>query len=189
MMPGNTIALYADDCKLTSRVITCPSDQQFPTRFSISPWLTYVFGVSEIWWTLMLRNANCSISRRKLCLFPLILSWMGALWKKRPNSMISDWLLVTSCQSWNAHVDKLSSKANKTLGLTKRSCKGLKDVNTQRALYCVSTSFDLHWSFRLSGKGKVDVYRMCMLFIVSTLVTPRQRCVMMHEIDVYKDRF
>ena len=24
-MPGNTIALYADDCK-TSRVITCPSD-------------------------------------------------------------------------------------------------------------------------------------------------------------------
>ena len=25
VMPGNTIALYADDCK-TSRVIDCPSD-------------------------------------------------------------------------------------------------------------------------------------------------------------------
>ena len=45
--------------------------------------------------------------------------------------------LVTSNKlSWNAHVDKICSKANKILGLIKRTCKGLKDVNTLRTLYC-----------------------------------------------------
>ena len=34
----------------------------------------------------------------------------------------------------------------------------------------IFTSFNFH-IFRFSGKGEVDVYRMCMCFIVSTLVT------------------
>ena len=44
--------------------------------------------------------------------------------------------LVTSKKlSRNAHVDKICSMANKILGLIKRICKGLKDVNTPRTLY------------------------------------------------------
>ena len=39
----------------------------------------------------------------------------------------------------------------------------------------IFTSFNFHMfrlsSFRFSGKEEVDVYRMCMCFIVSTLVT------------------
>ena len=44
--------------------------------------------------------------------------------------------LVTKCNlSWNNHIDKITSKANKILGLTKRTCRGLKDVSTLRTLY------------------------------------------------------
>ena len=42
VMPGNTIALYADDCK--TRVVACPSDNKI---FNLT-WVTYVFEVSEI---------------------------------------------------------------------------------------------------------------------------------------------
>ena len=44
--------------------------------------------------------------------------------------------LVTNCNlSWNNHIDKISSKANRILGLIKRTCRGLKDVPTLRTLY------------------------------------------------------
>lgn len=45
-------------------------------------------------------------------------------------------LVTTSRLSWNAHVDKISSKANNILGLIKRMCRGLNDVSTLRSLYC-----------------------------------------------------
>ena len=37
-------------------------------------------------------------------------------------------LVTTSTLSWNAHVNKISTKANKILGLIKRTCRGLNDV-------------------------------------------------------------
>ena len=44
--------------------------------------------------------------------------------------------LVTNCNlSWNNHIDKIASKANRILGLIKRTCRGLKDVPTLRTLY------------------------------------------------------
>ena len=45
-------------------------------------------------------------------------------------------LVTTSKLSWNAHVDKISSKANKILGLVKRTCRGLNNATTLRTLYC-----------------------------------------------------
>ena len=52
--------------------------------------------------------------------------------------------VVTSSKlSWNAHVDKISSKANKILGLIKRTCKGLNEVNTLRTLYCALVRYQL----------------------------------------------
>jgi len=49
----------------------------------------------------------------------------------------SDLALFTSRElSWNDHVDKITSNANKILGLAKRTCKGMKDITTLRALFC-----------------------------------------------------
>ena len=31
---------------------------------------------------------------------------------------------------WNSHIDKISSKANKVLGVLKRNCGDLRDVST-----------------------------------------------------------
>ena len=37
--------------------------------------------------------------------------------------------------SWNNHIDKITSKANRILGLIKRTCGRFKDVPTLRTLY------------------------------------------------------
>lgn len=36
--------------------------------------------------------------------------------------------------SWNSHVDTISSKANRILGLIKRTCRGCKDTETMKTL-------------------------------------------------------
>ena len=38
--------------------------------------------------------------------------------------------------SWNQHVDKITAKANTVLGLVKRTCRDLKDIDTMNTLYC-----------------------------------------------------
>ena len=46
-------------------------------------------------------------------------------------------------------------------------------------------------SFYFLVEAEVGVYAcMCVsAFLSRSLVTPRHRCVMMHEVDAYKDRF
>ena len=61
----------------------------------------------------------------------------------------------------------------------------------------ISTSFDFHLSVRFSGKGgggggEMCIVRVCVCIctlLCRSLVTPRHRCVMMHEDVAYKDRF
>ena len=44
-------------------------------------------------------------------------------------------LVASNILSWNAYVDKISRNASRNIGLIKRTCKGLKDVNTLRTSY------------------------------------------------------
>ena len=39
-------------------------------------------------------------------------------------------LFTASDLSWNQHVDRITAKATRVLGLVKRTCKDLKDVDT-----------------------------------------------------------
>ena len=45
-------------------------------------------------------------------------------------------LFPASDISWNQHVDKITAKANRVLGLVKRTCRDLKDIDTMNTLYC-----------------------------------------------------
>ena len=54
-------------------------------------------------------------------------------------------LITSSKLSWNAHVDKISSKANKNLSLVKRTCKGMKDITTLRTLSCALARSQLEY--------------------------------------------
>ena len=54
-------------------------------------------------------------------------------------------MFTASDLSWNQHVDRINAKANKVLGLVKRTCRDLKDVDTMRTLYC--SLVRLYWNF------------------------------------------
>ena len=45
-------------------------------------------------------------------------------------------LLISSNLSWNSHIDSIIARANRVLGLVKRTCKDFKDITTLRTLYC-----------------------------------------------------
>ena len=45
-------------------------------------------------------------------------------------------LFTASDFLWNQHEDRITAKNNRVLGLVKRTCRDLKDVDTMRTLYC-----------------------------------------------------
>ena len=45
-------------------------------------------------------------------------------------------LLTNHHLSWNSHIDIITSKANRILGFIKRTCRGWKDTETLKTLYC-----------------------------------------------------
>ena len=81
-------------------------------------------------------------------------------------------LVTTSKLSWNAHVDKISSKANKILGLIKRTCRGLNDATTLRNLYCALVRSQLESCTVVRSPRCVDklerIQRRATKFILKT---------------------
>ena len=57
-------------------------------------------------------------------------------WKKLKNSKTWELQLLSDNFNWNSHIDIIVSKANRMLGLIKRTCRGLDDITTLRTLYC-----------------------------------------------------
>ena len=45
-------------------------------------------------------------------------------------------LFTASNLSWDQHVDKITANANRFLGLVRRTCRDLKDIDTMNTLYC-----------------------------------------------------
>ena len=45
-------------------------------------------------------------------------------------------LFIASDLSWNQHVNRITVKANRVMGLVKRTCRDLNDVDTMRTLNC-----------------------------------------------------
>ena len=45
-------------------------------------------------------------------------------------------LFTATNLSLNQHLDKITAQANRVLGLVKRTCRDLKDIDTMNTLYC-----------------------------------------------------
>ena len=115
------------------RVINCPSDYQV---FQSDLDNLYSWRSTKSNGLQCEKNVNWCVSPRRKCpQFHADLQ-LGNNTLEETSKFRDLGLVTTSKLSWNAHVDKISSKANKILGLIKRTCRGLNDATTLRTLYC-----------------------------------------------------
>lgn len=123
--PGNSVSLYADDCK-TSRVINCPAD-----HFLFQTDIDNIYSWSQQ--NCMDFNVKkCKLMRicKKRSPFLSDVHFNNSTLKLTPE--FCDLGLVTNCNlSWNNHINEITSKANKILRLIKRTCGGLALVKSQ----------------------------------------------------------
>ena len=70
-------------------------------------------------------------------------------------------LLTASNLSWNQHVDKITAKANRVLGLVKRTCRDLKDIDIMNTLYCslVRPLLEYSWEGIIHGVEPINYQR------------------------------
>ena len=138
-MPGNAVALYADDCK-TSRAINCPADhQEFQSHLdNLHSWSQR---------NLMDFNVKkCKlmhITKRRVLFHSDIHLNNNILEEVTEFSDLG--LVTTKKLSWNTHVEKISCKANRILGLIKRTCEGRKDATTLTTLHCALVRSQLEY--------------------------------------------
>ena len=105
--------------------------------------------------------------------------------------------LVTVCDlSWSTHIDKISNKDNKILGLIKRICKGFQDVSTLRTLYLALVRSLLEccsvvWSPQKSRKiSKLErIQRRATKFILKTNDDYEQRRKRLNLLSLEQRRF
>ena len=127
---NSSIALYADDSKLY-RIINSPDDMSsFQGDLDkISDWCKEN--------KMKINTKKCKIMRITRKKSPLVRDYYINEQSLESVHIYKDLGLLTSSNlSWNSHVDSLTAKANKVLGLVKRTCKDFKDITTLRTLYC-----------------------------------------------------
>ena len=119
----SSIALYADDCKLY-RVINSPEDiaSLQDDLDKISDWC---------------KESKMKVNVKKCKI-------MRITGKKSPLVSVHIYkdlgLLTSSNLLWNSHIDSITARANRVLGLVKRTCKDFKDITTTAVL------LDLCWN-------------------------------------------
>ena len=185
-----SIALFADDCK-TSRVIDDASDRVCFQRDldNLLQWSTrnaMAFNVKK-----------CKVMRLSKKRQPLV-----------SNYFLDDSLLeevkgfkdlgVTTTDNfyWNSHIDLIVSKANRMLGLVKRTCRGLDNTKTLRTLYYALARSNVEycsvvWSpFTKKNIEKVEkVQRRATKFILKTQDNYETRLKKLNLMSLKKRRF
>ena len=130
VVPGSTIALYADDCKC-SRIIDTTGDLELFQQDldSLHQWSVRNF--------MNFNVKKCKIMKLTKKIHPLTSSFFLENSELEEVKEFKDLGIITNRHlSWNPHIDYVVSKANRMLGLIKRTCKGLDDPKTLRTLYC-----------------------------------------------------
>ena len=126
----SSIALYADDSKMY-RVISTQEDlSTFQSDIDkISAWCKMN--------KMRINTKKCKIMRITRKKSPLVGEYTIEGQPLESVDVYKDLgLFTTSSLSWNQHVDKITAKANRVLGLVNRTCRDLKDIDTMNTLYC-----------------------------------------------------
>ena len=122
-------ALYADDTK-TFRKITCEDDarQLQQTLTNLATWSnTNNMRFNE------LKCKVLTVSRKKQ---PVDFTYrMGSTTLTHVEKEKDLGVTMTGNLSWDSHIHDITAKANKLLGLLKRTCPFLTDINVRRTLY------------------------------------------------------
>ena len=122
----------------TSRVIQCPYDHESFQEDLNNP---------ASW----AQKNQRSFSTKKCKLLQITCKWSPISAPLLPDGTplegtteFSDLELLTDYKlSWNSHIDKIASKANKVLGLIERNCRDLRDISMLRTRYCTLVRLQL----------------------------------------------
>ena len=123
------VALYADDTKAYNSVKSEDDAQHLQQALSsLDNWSTRN--------NLKFNESKCkvlTITRKK---HPICFNYkLGSTELLKVNEEKDLGVTVTDTLSWNPHIQNIVSNANKLLGLLKRTCPLLPDVNVRRTLY------------------------------------------------------
>ena len=139
VIPGNCVSLYADDCK-TSRIMNCPADHSL---FQSDLYNLYAWSQQNLMEFNVKKCKLMHITKRKTPIHSDLHLNNNILELTSECRYLG---LVTDCNlPWSTHIDKISNKANKILGLIKRTSKGFQDVSTLRPLYLALVSSQLKY--------------------------------------------
>ena len=125
---GVGVALYADDTKLYKSVASSSN------CLSLQDTLT-----SMLVWSLR-KNIDFNASKCKTLSVmqkktPLLHQYsMDGIQLERILNERDHGVTITSTLSWELHIQPITAKANKVLGLLKRTCPLLKDISVRRTL-------------------------------------------------------
>ena len=127
---ASTIALYADDSKMF-RVINCDDDQ---TLFQNDLDKLYHWSQCNL---MDFNSKKCKIMRitKKQVPFTNRVQLSDTVLEE-VKEFKDLGILTNNGLSWNSHIDMITAKANRMLGLIKRTCMDLKDECTLKTLYC-----------------------------------------------------
>ena len=130
VLPGSSIALYADDCKC-SRIIDTAGDLELFQQDldSLHQWSVQNF--------MNFNVKKCKIMKLTKKIQPLTSSFFLENSELEEVKEFKDLGIITNHHlSWNPQTDYIVSKASRMLSLIKRPCKGLDDSKTLHTLYC-----------------------------------------------------
>ena len=149
---GNTIALYADDCK-TSWIIENPQDYVLFQHDHLCSWRRLN--------SMDFNIKKCKLMRISRKEQPLN---TNLLMHDSSSAIISEFkdlgLLVSYNLSWNSHINCKVSKAIRMLGLISRTCKGQFDIPALKTLYYSLVRSQLEYSlvvWLLHTKRNIDL--------------------------------
>ena len=135
---GNTIALYADDCK-TSWIIDTPQDHVLFQHDHVCSWSQLNSMDFNIKKCKLMR-----MSRKEQPLNANLLMYDSSL------DIVSEFkdlgLLVSYNLSWNSHINCIVSNPIRMLRLISRTCKGLFHIPALKTLYCSLVRSQLEYS-------------------------------------------